>query len=96
MGSFSIVKQIKSLLKEVEHHFPNWIKKLFAFLQWGLSQLEQGRAENKRLAAKAIRRFTWDTSFYSPVLRKPDYISASGKPYDPVRFFRFWIACLKS
>ena len=68
------------------------------FLQWGLNQLEQGTTEIRDLphSKKAIRRFAWDTSFYlHQFLRKPDYISSLGNPRDPVRFFRFWIACLK-
>ena len=68
------------------------------FLQWGKIQLEEGLFEIEKLPRpkNAIRRFVWDTNFYlKQFLKKPDYIKTSTKPYDTVRFFRFWIACLR-
>ena len=68
------------------------------FLQWGKAQLAEGLLEVEKLQKpkNAIRRFVWDTSFYlKQFLRKPDYIKTSTMPYDKVRFFRFWIACLR-
>ena len=68
------------------------------FLQWGKIQLEEGLFEVEKLPwpKNAIRRFVWDTSFYlKQFLKKPDYIKTSMKPCDKVRFFRFWIACLR-
>ena len=68
------------------------------FLQWGTSQLEEGLIEVEKLKKpkNAIRRFVWDTSFYlKQFLRKPDYLKTSTMPYDKVRFFRFWITCLR-
>ena len=68
------------------------------FLQWGKIQLEEGLFEVEKLPRpkNAIRRFVWDTSFYlKQFLKKPDYIKTSTKPYDTVRFVRFWIACLR-
>ena len=100
MGVVQYCKANKKFIERGRTPFPKPDKEIIRiFLQWGLNQLEQGRAEIRGLphSKKAIRRFAWDTSFYlHQFLRKPDYISASGKPYDPVRFFRFWIACLKS
>ena len=69
------------------------------FLHWGETQLAEGLFEVKKLpkAKNAIRRFAWDTNFYlKKFLAKPDYIKTSANPYDPVRFFRFWNACLRS
>ena len=41
-------------------------------------------------------RFAWDTKFYlKEFLAQPGYIKSSAIPYDPVRFFRFWTACLR-
>ena len=68
------------------------------FLRWGKTQLEEGLSEVEKLQKpkNAIRRFVWDTSFYlKQFLRKPDYIKKSTKPFDTVRFFRFWITCLR-
>ena len=68
------------------------------FLQWGKTQLEEGLLEVEKLQKpkNAIRRFVWDTSFYlKQFLRKPDYLKTSTKPHDTVRFFRFWITCLR-
>ncbi len=68
------------------------------FLQWAKIQLEEGLFEVEKLprSKNAIRRFVWDTSFYlKQFLKKPDYITTSTKPYDSVRFFRFWLACLR-
>ena len=68
------------------------------FLQWGKNQLEEGLFEVRKLSKpkNAIRRFVWDTDFYlKQFITNPDYIKTSAKPYDPVRFFRFWYACLR-
>ncbi len=68
------------------------------FLQWGKIQLEEGLFEIEKLPRprNAIRRFAWDTNFYlKQFLKKPEYIKTSTKPYDTVRFFRFWTACLR-
>ena len=79
--------------------FPNPEEEIIQnFLQWGQIQLEEGLLEVEKLQKpeNAIRRFVWDTSFYlKQFLRKPDYIKTSIKPTDTVRFFRFWIACLR-
>ena len=69
------------------------------FLKWGKAQLEEGLFQVKKLPKqkKAIRRFAWDTNFYlKQFLVKSDYINTSANPYDPVRFLRFWNACLRS
>ena len=68
------------------------------FLQWGKNQLDEGLFEVRKLSKpkNAIRRFVWDTDFYLRwFITNPDYIKTSAKPYDPVRFFRFWNACLR-
>ncbi len=68
------------------------------FLLWGKTQLDEGLFEVGKLSKpkNAIRRFVWDTNFYlKRFLSNPDYIKTSAKPYDPLRFFRFWNAYLR-
>ena len=68
------------------------------FLQWGKTQLEEGLLEVEKLQKpkNAIRRFVWDTNFYlEHFLRKPNYVKTCTKPYDTLRFCRFWITCLR-
>ena len=68
------------------------------FLHWGKFQLDKGLFEVKKLpkTQNYIRRFAWDTKFYlKKFLAQPDFIKSSAIPYDPVRFFRFWTACLR-
>ena len=69
MGVVQYCKANKKFIERGRTPFPKPDKEIIRiFLQWGLNQLEQGRAEIKRVAAfkkKQFERFAWDTSFLS-------------------------------